>query len=119
MSPLSTGGDEGHGDFEVHHEGGRPFGWRVPKENPAGSTRGQLYFKLGDRVNFISLSFQFFIELLKGIKIELNGEDKQRFEELTEIQLASSIDISVNSSNRSLSSPLSSIFIPSRSFIKN
>ena len=46
---------------------------------PAGFTTGQLYFKLGDRVNFISLSFQFFIELLKGIKIELKGEDKQRY----------------------------------------
>ena len=39
--------------------------------------------------------FQFLIKLLEGIKIELNGEDKQRFEELTEIQLASSIGICV------------------------
>ena len=119
MSPLSTGGDEGHGDFEVHHEGGRPFSWRVPKENPVGFTTGQLYFKLCDRVDFISLSFQFLIKLLEGIKIELNGEDKLQFEELTEIQLASSIGISVNSSKRCLSSPFSSILIPSRSFIKN
>ena len=39
--------------------------------------------------------FQFLIKLLEGIKIELSGEDKQRFEELTEIQLASSIGICV------------------------
>ena len=77
MSPLSTGGDEGHGDFEVHHEGGRPFSWRVPKENPVGFTTGQLYFKLCDRVDFISL--QFLIKLLEGIKIELKAEDKQRY----------------------------------------
>ena len=63
--------------------------------------------------------FQFLIKLLEGIKIELNGEDKQRFEELTEIPMDDANCISVNSSNCSLSSPLSSIFIPSRSFNKN
>ena len=95
MSPLSTGGDEGHGDFEVHHEGGRPFSWRVLKENPAGFTTGQFYFKLCDHVDFISLYFQFLIKFLEGMKIELKGDDKLRFEELTEIELESSIGICV------------------------